>query len=94
MLHHLFSIPLFLSIPFHFSHSTFPIPFQHLPALEVEEENKLEDVFDDSTTASASMAATTANQPANAQEKIKRPPIRKRFRWTDEIRCGETLLCV
>lgn len=56
----------------------------------------MEDVFDESTavsstlpsaaTAATAVAAASTSQSATPQEKIKRPPVRKRFRWNDEIR--------
>ena len=58
--------------------------------MEMEEESKLEDVFDDvgiSTSAATSNLSASAQPPPSAPEKIKRPPVRKRFKWTDEIRC-------
>lgn len=50
----------------------------------MEEESKMDDVFDETTNASVT-------QPPSSQsggDKAKKVPwIRKRFRWTDEIRC-------
>ena len=65
--------------------------------MEVEDETKMEDVFEDSVLSlpgssqvagGTSVPGTPLPQEGGAS-KVKKVLIRKRYKWTDEIRCGK-----
>ena len=46
-----------------------------------DEDSRMEDVFDDTTVNSGASVP-----PSSLQDKVKRPPPRKRFKWTEDLR--------
>lgn len=67
----------------------------HPQVVDVEEDSKMEDVFDESTLVPSANSSLTAAGGGVSQTgattaegaKVKKTIVRKRYKWTDEIRC-------